>query len=152
MRSGRRIWLPGGNCGGWNQGFRITTAEVEVFRSPDQNQYLDRISLPRKSRGAILNSEAGATLDLWCAFCILSGWAAAERGLGMNPRICRCCGETIAERGNQLSRNPNVCASCSSMVDGMEEYPDEEAAPDRESLRQKSTSFKETAFLVHIFV
>jgi len=39
----------------------------------------------------------------------------------MNPRICRCCGEAIAEQGNALSRNPNVCASCSSMADGMEE-------------------------------
>jgi hypothetical protein len=39
----------------------------------------------------------------------------------MNPRICRCCGEPIHELGNALSRNPNVCASCSSMADGMEE-------------------------------
>jgi hypothetical protein len=39
----------------------------------------------------------------------------------MNPRICRCCGEAIPEEGNALSRNPNVCASCSSMADGMEE-------------------------------
>ena len=39
----------------------------------------------------------------------------------MNPRICRCCGEPIHESGNALSRNPNVCASCSSMADGMEE-------------------------------
>ncbi len=39
----------------------------------------------------------------------------------MNPRICRCCGEAISEEGNALSRNPNVCASCSSMADGMEE-------------------------------
>jgi hypothetical protein len=39
----------------------------------------------------------------------------------MNPRICRSCGEPIAEEGNTLSRNPNVCASCSSMTDGMEE-------------------------------
>jgi hypothetical protein len=39
----------------------------------------------------------------------------------MNPRICRCCGEPISGEGNTLSRNPNVCASCSSMADGMEE-------------------------------
>ena len=39
----------------------------------------------------------------------------------MNPRICVCCGEPIAEEANTLSRNPNVCASCSSMADGMEE-------------------------------
>lgn len=39
----------------------------------------------------------------------------------MNSRICRCCGEPMSEDGNTLSRNPNVCASCSSMTDGMEE-------------------------------
>jgi hypothetical protein len=39
----------------------------------------------------------------------------------MNPRICRCCGEPIPESGNNLSRNPNVCASCSSMADGIDE-------------------------------
>ena len=39
----------------------------------------------------------------------------------MNPRICRCCGQSIPDEGNVLSRNPNVCASCSSMADGMEE-------------------------------
>ena len=39
----------------------------------------------------------------------------------MNHRICRCCGESIPDQGNTLSRNPNICASCSSMADGMEE-------------------------------
>jgi hypothetical protein len=39
----------------------------------------------------------------------------------MNSRICRCCGEPMPEKGNALSRNPNICASCSSMADGMEE-------------------------------
>ena len=38
----------------------------------------------------------------------------------MRPRICICCGEPMAPRGNSLSRNPNVCASCSSRADGME--------------------------------
>ena len=39
----------------------------------------------------------------------------------MNSRICRCCGEPMPEKGNDLSRNPNICASCSSMADGMED-------------------------------
>jgi hypothetical protein len=39
----------------------------------------------------------------------------------MNSRICRCCGEAMPEQGNNLSRNPNICASCSSMADGMED-------------------------------
>jgi hypothetical protein len=38
----------------------------------------------------------------------------------MSPRVCVCCGESMPEQGNALSRNPNVCASCSSMADGME--------------------------------
>jgi hypothetical protein len=39
----------------------------------------------------------------------------------MRPRICICCGETMSETGNLLSRNPNVCASCSSLADGMDD-------------------------------
>jgi hypothetical protein len=39
----------------------------------------------------------------------------------MNSRICRCCGEPFHPQGNLLSRNPNLCASCSSLTDGMEE-------------------------------
>ncbi len=27
----------------------------------------------------------------------------------------------MPEKGNALSRNPNICASCSSLADGMEE-------------------------------
>ena len=52
----------------------------------------------------------------------------------MNPRICICCGEPIDPQGNVLSRNPNVCASCSSMADGMEDssIPEgETSAPER---------------------
>jgi hypothetical protein len=32
-----------------------------------------------------------------------------------------CCGEPIPEKGNDLSRNPNMCASCSSLADGIED-------------------------------
>jgi len=39
----------------------------------------------------------------------------------MKPRICVCCGEPIYDKGNALSRNPNMCASCSSLADGMGE-------------------------------
>ena len=39
----------------------------------------------------------------------------------MKPRICICCGEPMIERGNALSRNPNICASCSSLADGIED-------------------------------
>ena len=44
----------------------------------------------------------------------------AQGGLVVRRRICICCGEPMVELGNVLSRNPNVCASCSSLADGME--------------------------------
>ena len=64
----------------------------------------------------------------------------------MNPRICVCCGEPMVEPGNALSRNPNVCASCSSLADGMEELtvpvddlaPLETPAAELESARTRS--------------
>src|SRR5262245_38799628 len=40
----------------------------------------------------------------------------------IRPRICICCGEPMVERGNALSRNPNICASCSSLADGAEAH------------------------------
>jgi hypothetical protein len=39
----------------------------------------------------------------------------------MRPFVCICCGEPMSARGNALSRNPNMCASCSSLADGIEE-------------------------------
>jgi hypothetical protein len=36
----------------------------------------------------------------------------------MKPRICISCGEEISEPGNELSGNPNLCALCSSLIDG----------------------------------
>ena len=59
----------------------------------------------------------------------------------MNSRICRCCGEPMPEKGNPLSRNPNICASCSSMADGMEESVASESsgtAPNQEAVRQSA--------------
>ena len=40
----------------------------------------------------------------------------------MKPRICICCGEPILPEANAHSRNPNVCASCSSLLDGLEGF------------------------------
>ncbi len=39
----------------------------------------------------------------------------------MKPRVCIYCGEPIPETGNALSRNLNLCASCSSLSDGMDQ-------------------------------
>ena len=84
-------------------------------------------------------------------FLQVERWVGVECRLGMNPRICRCCGEQIAERGNQLSRNPNVCASCSSMMDGMEDFPVEEALPNRDGMQRDSVPAKEAASYAHSF-
>ena len=32
-----------------------------------------------------------------------------------------CCGEPMPDKGDPHSRNPNTCASCSSLSDGMAE-------------------------------
>src|SRR5262252_2750692 len=48
-------------------------------------------------------------------------WKGEGNYYWVRPRICICCGEPMSEAGNSLSRNPNVCASCSSLADGMEE-------------------------------
>jgi hypothetical protein len=77
--------------------------------------------------------------------------AAEEHGLGMSPRICRCCGEQIAEQGNQLSRNPNVCASCSSMMDGMDASRVEEPSPNRQQIERETVSIEDPSSLLHIF-
>jgi hypothetical protein len=37
----------------------------------------------------------------------------------VNSTICICCGEPLAVDGGLLSRDSNVCSSCSSIGDGM---------------------------------
>jgi len=39
----------------------------------------------------------------------------------MNVHICICCGEPMRENDGAPSRNPNICASCSSLADGMDD-------------------------------
>jgi hypothetical protein len=39
----------------------------------------------------------------------------------MKLRICMYCGEPMAEKGDAHSRDPNTCASCSSLSDGLPE-------------------------------
>ena len=58
----------------------------------------------------------------------------------IRSRICICCGEPMVERGNALSRNPNVCASCSSMADGMEEANRSNAALDGRAAGRRDAS------------
>ena len=51
----------------------------------------------------------------------------------MISRTCVCCGERFSADVNTLSRNSNICASCSSMADGMEESNLPDAAGARPS-------------------
>ena len=39
----------------------------------------------------------------------------------MSARVCICCGQTLSAKESDGSPNPNICPSCSSLVDGMEE-------------------------------
>jgi hypothetical protein len=39
----------------------------------------------------------------------------------MISRVCICCGEPMPEKASPLCRNPNVCVSCASLADEMEE-------------------------------
>jgi RNA polymerase-binding transcription factor DksA len=50
----------------------------------------------------------------------------------MKPRVCICCGEPIPERRSDLPRNPNMCASCSNLADGLEELDAPESAHSEE--------------------
>jgi hypothetical protein len=36
----------------------------------------------------------------------------------MMPRVCMCCGESFAQKGNAQSHNPNMCANCQHLADG----------------------------------
>ena len=76
-----------------------------------------------------LKQERRGSLDDYCLWRKCLG--------GMFPRICICCGEPMASGRNALSRNPNICASCSSILDGMEEPEDLEA--EKASVEQQSS-------------
>ncbi len=39
----------------------------------------------------------------------------------MKPGVCVCCAELMSDRGGSLSGNPNICASCSSLLDAMDD-------------------------------
>ena len=47
----------------------------------------------------------------------------------MKPRVCVCCGEPISEKENALWRYPNMCASCSSLPEGLVEAEHAGSAP-----------------------
>lgn len=35
----------------------------------------------------------------------------------MHGKVCRCCGEDMGRFTEALSGNPNICASCASLLD-----------------------------------
>ncbi len=51
-------------------------------------------------------------------FCLLP---ILDYEITMSRRICRCCGEPMAEKDGAFSWNPNVCASCSSMAEEIDQ-------------------------------
>ncbi len=54
-----------------------------------------------------------------------------QRWFKVKPTICLCCGDVIRKGRGALSRDPNLCASCSSIADGM---GDEESLPGAETI------------------
>jgi len=65
-----------------------------------------------------------------------------EGDKGMNPRICICCGQPMSIGGKALSRNPNICASCSSILDGMGEWKNEEVKKQLNKREASSSKLK----------
>ena len=39
----------------------------------------------------------------------------------MNARVCVCCGQPLTDKAAVFSRNPNICPSCSSLLDGLDD-------------------------------
>jgi hypothetical protein len=66
----------------------------------------------------------------------------------MKPRVCIGCGESIPEKGSAPSHNPNLCASCSSLTDGMEESDTSESfslAEDLPAVAEKPAEIRKAA-------
>ena len=58
----------------------------------------------------------------------------------MSARVCICCGQPLNKKGTPLSRNPHICASCSSLLDGMEEPATLQPNSERNSERTGSAT------------
>ena len=61
---------------------------------------------------------------------------------GMSPRICICCGQPMAVGGKALSRNPNICATCLTILDGKD---DSKAGEHRKPADKSDKSHAEAA-------
>jgi len=44
-----------------------------------------------------------------------------EGGYQVKPSVCMCCGEPMTPKSPALSGNPNICASCVSFVDDLDD-------------------------------
>ena len=58
------------------------------------------------------------TFDISRPLCDIHGQVKHAHVFFMKPPVCICCGEAISPAGNVALRNPNMCASCSSLEDG----------------------------------
>jgi len=67
----------------------------------------------------------------------------------MSPRICICCGQPMAVGGKALSRNPNICASCSSILDGMDDSKIAELKKPTENLETESVEPTESPVIIY---
>jgi hypothetical protein len=49
----------------------------------------------------------------------------------MNAKVCVCCGQALTEKGYHFSRDPALCACCSSLLDCL----DAPVSPDSDEAR-----------------
>lgn len=105
----------------------LETSYLQCFKSVNKSleRTLERVGIINAAQTGFEDNQREDTLDDFDhqRDCLIR----------MAPRICICCGEPMARRGNPLSRNPNVCASCSSILDGMNdsEYFEIEGVPEQ---------------------
>ena len=59
----------------------------------------------------------------------------------MNVPVCVCCGQPIAGKPSFHGRNPNICAACSELADGLEVH---DQPKQTETISAKWQSPKET--------
>ena len=84
-----------------------------------------RFEMAVSGKRSVLHITHGPSRELPGVY--FNRWMSASHKR-MNSRVCICCGESMHEDGNSLSRNPNICASCSGIADGIEDSTPSETA------------------------
>ena len=84
-----------------------------------------RFEMAVSGKRSVLHITHGPSRELPGVY--FNRWMSASHKR-MNSHVCICCGEPMPADSNHLSRNPNICASCSSIADGIEDSTPSETA------------------------